>query len=269
MRIPVSSAYALSVIASLSLLSACSGSGTSGSALSPSSLASRTMPQSLAQQKAKSCVANTNATNVQFPGVPLASDATFAVLGGSTVTNAGPTVVNGNLGVYPGTSITGFGPGVVNGTIHAGDAIAAQAHSDLTVAYNNAMGRKNALDVSPEIGGTVMTPGLYKPTSSLGISGNVTLDGKGNPNAVFIFQIPSTLTTTANSSVTLINGTRACNVFWAVGSSATLQTASMFSGVLFAFASVSLGTGTQVQGRLLARSGAITLLSNLITEPAP
>src|SRR5665213_2997782 len=130
MRSPVSVGRALSIGAALTLLAGCSGSGGSGSPLSPSGVGAALHPSS-SQAALRSCAANTNAANVPFPGVPLGTDATFAVLGGSTVTNAGPTVLTGNLGVYPGTSITGFGPGVVNGTIHAGDAVAAQAQHDL------------------------------------------------------------------------------------------------------------------------------------------
>jgi hypothetical protein len=202
-------------------------------------------------------------------GVPLGSDSTFAVLAASTVTNSGATTVTGDLGVSPGTAVVGFGPGagvVVGGAIHAGDPVAAQAQLDLTTAYNNAAGRVNPLAVPADIGGLVIAPGLYKAPISLAVTGNVTLDGQNNPNSVFIFQIPSTLTTSVNSSVTLINTANACNVFWQVGSSATLNTASVFNGTILALASVSLGTGATVNGRLLARNGAVTLLSNIVTK---
>jgi hypothetical protein len=205
-------------------------------------------------------------------GVPLGSDATFAVLGGSTVTNSGPTIVTGDLGVSPGTAVVGFGAGtgtVTGGAIHAGDPAAAQAQLDLTTAYNNAAGRVNPAAVPADIGGTVIAPGLYKAPVSLAITGNVTLDGQNNPNSVFIFQAASTLTTSVNSSVTLINMANACNVFWQVGSSATLNTASVFNGTIMALASVSLGTGATVNGRLLARTGAVTLLSNIVTKTGP
>jgi hypothetical protein len=204
--------------------------------------------------------------------VPLGSDATFAVLGGSTVTNSGPTIVTGDLGVSPGTAVVGFGAGtgtVTGGAIHAGDPAAAQAQLDLTTAYNNAAGRVNPAAVPADIGGTVIAPGLYKAPVSLAITGNVTLDGQNNPNSVFIFQAASTLTTSVNSSVTLINMANACNVFWQVGSSATLNTASVFNGTIMALASVSLGTGATVNGRLLARTGAVTLLSNIVTKTGP
>jgi hypothetical protein len=205
-------------------------------------------------------------------GVPLGSDATFAVLAASTVTNAGPTIVTGNLGVSPGTAVTGFSAGngtVAGGAIHAGDPTAAQAQLDLTVAYNNAAGRVNPAAVPADIGGTVIAPGTYKAPVSLAITGNVTLDGQLNPNSTFIFQIPSTLTTSVNSTVTLINRANACNVFWQVGSSATLNTASTFNGNIMALASISLGTGATVNGRLLARTGAVSLLSNTVTMTGP
>jgi hypothetical protein len=205
-------------------------------------------------------------------GVPLGSDATFAVLAASTVTNAGPTLVTGNLGVSPGTAVTGFGAGngvVVGGAIHAGDPTAAQAQLDLTVAYNNAAGRVNPAAVPADIGGMVIAPGTYKAPVSLAITGNVTLDGQLNPNSTFIFQMASTLTTSVNSTVTLINMANACNVFWQVGSSATLNTASVFNGNIMALASISLGTGATVNGRLLARTGAVTLLSNTVTMTGP
>jgi len=204
--------------------------------------------------------------------VPLGSDATFAVLGGSTVTNSGPTIVTGDLGVSPGTAVTGFGPGggtVTGGSIHAGDPTAAQAQLDLTTAYNNAAGRVNPNAVPADIGGMVIAPGLYKAPVSLAITGNVTLDGQNNPNSVFIFQMASTLTTAPNSSVSLINSANACNVFWQVGSAAILNTGSVFNGTILAQSSISLGTGATLNGRLLARAGAVTLLSNIVTKTGP
>ncbi|HEY5094698.1 MAG TPA: ice-binding family protein, partial [Candidatus Eremiobacteraceae bacterium] len=177
-----------------------------------------------------------------------------------------------DLGVSPGSSITGFGPGegtVVGGSIHDNDPVAAQAQLDLTTAFNNAAGRTGAHGIPAEIGSTVIPPGIYKAPVSLAITGTVTLDGKGDPNSVFIFQVPSTLTTAVNSSVLLINGVNACNVFWEIGSSATLNTNSTFSGTVLAQASISLGTGSTVLGRVLARTGAVTLLSNTVTDTGP
>ncbi|MDQ2858212.1 MAG: ice-binding family protein [Candidatus Eremiobacteraeota bacterium] len=202
--------------------------------------------------------------------MPLGTDATFAVLAGSTVTNTGLTIVTGDLGVWPGTAVTGFGPGTVTGgAIHAGDATAMAAQADLTVAYNNAAARVNPSAVPADIGGTTIPPGVYKASTSLAITGNVTLDGQNNPNAVFIFQIPSTLTTATNSSVTLINRANACNVFWQVGSSATVDVASVFNGNILALASISLNTNATLNGRALARTGAVTLQTNIVTKTGP
>jgi hypothetical protein len=198
---------------------------------------------------------------------------TFDILAASTVTNSGPTVINGNLGVSPGTAITGFtgfgagGPGIVNGTIYSADSVAGQAQSELTAAYNAAAGAASTGVKSGDIGGTTVTPGVYTIASTLGITGTVTLDAQGNPNAQFIFQIGSGLTTAVGSIVFLTNSAQASNVFWQVGSSATLGTNSAFSGSILAQASISLGTGALIQGRALARTGAVTLLSNIGTAP--
>jgi hypothetical protein len=249
----------------LLLVAGCAGSNGGGTPnLTPGMQTSSVQRQSVTSL-AKTCPDTDVA--VHNPGVPLASASTFGVLAGSTVTNAGPTTINGDLGVYPGTAITGFGPGIVNGQIHAGDPVAAQAEADLAKAYNNAVARKNPVLLPADIGGMTITPGLYNAPVSLGISGTVTLNGKNHPNSVFIFQIPSTLTTAVNSAVTLTNEASACNIYWQVGSSATLNTASTFMGTIMAQASISLGTGTTVTGRMLAESGAVTLLSNTISVP--
>jgi len=191
----------------------------------------------------------------------------FAVLGGSAVTNTGPSVVNGDLGVSPNNAVTGFPPGIVNGTIHAADAVAGQAQSDLTTAYNDAAGR--ACDVTltgQDLGGLTLTSGVYCYATSAQLTGTTTLDAQGDPNAVFIFQIGSTLTTASNSTVNLINGAQACNVFWQVGSSAILGTTTTFVGNVLALTSIVANTGATVDGRLLADNGATTLDSNTITR---
>ena len=203
--------------------------------------------------------------------VALGTAGSFAVLGGSTVTSTGNTVVNGNLGVSPLCAVTGFGPGIViNGTINACNAAAAQAQSDLTTAYNNAAGRAcPVLNLPGDIGGMTLLPGVYcNSSTSVGITGTVTLNGNGNPNAVFIFQIGTTLTTASNnSSVNLIGGAQASNVFWQVGSSATLGTSTIFNGTIMALASISVNTGAVLNGRALARNGAVTLQGNAMTVP--
>jgi Ice-binding-like len=198
--------------------------------------------------------------------VNLGTAGNFAVLGGQTVTNTGPSVITGDLGVSPGSAVTGFPPGTVFGTIHAADAVAAQAQVDLTAAYNDAAGRTPATALPGDIGGLTLTPGVYNASSSLGITGTVTLDGQGDPNAVFIIQVGSALTTASGSVVNLINGAQACNVFWQVGSSATLGTGSTFSGNILALTSITATTGANVNGRLLARNGAVTLDTNVVSR---
>jgi hypothetical protein len=201
--------------------------------------------------------------------VPLGSAANFAVLAGATVSSTGNTVVNGDLGAGPGTAVPGFPPGVVHGAIHAGDPAAAQAQADLTIAFNDAAGRAlNPITLSGNIGGQTLVPGLYKSTSSLAISsGELTLDAGGDANAVFVFQIASTLTTTSGRQVLLTRGARAANIYWQIGSSATIGTTSVFKGNLLAQESITLETGAQLEGRALARVGGVTLDANTVTVP--
>ena len=202
--------------------------------------------------------------------VGLGTAGSFAVLGGTTVTNTGPSVISGDLGVSPGTAVTGFPPGIVtSGTIHSADGVANGAQSDLTTAYNDAAGRSPTANVPAFIGaGQTLAPGVYKASSSLDVGGSLTLDAGGDPNAVFIFQAPSTLITDSASSVILTNGAQACNVFWQVGSSATLGTNSAFTGSILALTSISVNTGDTVMGRALARNGAVTLDDDTITAPS-
>ena len=202
------------------------------------------------------------------PAVGLGTAGGYAVLAGSAVTNTGASTINGDLGVTPGAAITGFPPGTVNGTIHAADGPALQAQSDLTTAYNDAAGRTPPVAIAGDLAGLTLTPGVYKSGSSIGLSGAVTLNGEGNPDAVFIFQAGSTLTTGSASRVNMINGADPCNVYWQVGSSATIGTTTDFVGNVMALTSISVNNGATVRGRLLARNGAVTLINDTITATA-
>jgi Ice-binding-like len=204
---------------------------------------------------------------------PLGSAQTFAVLGASTVTNTGPTIITGDLGVSPGTSCTGFpapctgGPGVVNGTIYTGaGSLAGPAQSDALIAYNDLVAESCGTNLTGQTLGTTpgavtLSPGVYCFDSSAQLTGTLTLNGNG----VYVFQIGSTLTTASNSSVVLANGATAGNVFWQVGSSSTLGTNTVFIGSILALTSDTVTTGTSVTGRVFALNGAVTLDGNAIT----
>lgn len=198
--------------------------------------------------------------------VGLGTAGRYSVLGGQTVTNTGPTILNGDLGVSPLDAVTGFPPGQVLGTVHAADANAAQAQSDLTIAYNDAAGRPSSASAGVFVNETLL-PGVYTAGSALALNGALTLDGQGNANSVFIFQAGSTLTTASGSSIVLTNGAQACNIFWQVGSSATLGTGTSFKGNILALTSISVTTGVTIEGRALARNGSVTLDSNVFTAP--
>jgi hypothetical protein len=190
------------------------------------------------------------ATAQQQSAVFLGQAGSYAVLGASTVTNTGPTIVNGNLGVWPGTAVTGFGPGVINGSEDAGTVTAQHAQASLQIAYNDAAARTatNITHLAGDLSGLTLTPGLYKSTSSLSLSGTLTLHGSG----VYIFQIASALTVTSGGTIVLSGGATSANVFWQVGSSATLGTTANFKGTIMALASISLATGAKLDGRALA-----------------
>ncbi len=192
---------------------------------------------------------------------------TFAVLAGSTVTNtATPTVVTGDLGVSPGSAVTGFPPGIVTGTIHAADAAAAQAQSELTTLYNDLANTACNTDLTgQDLGGKTLTPGVYCFSTSAQLTGTLTLDAQGDPNALFLFKVGSSLTTASGSSVLLINSASSCGVFWQVGSSATLGTGTALAGSIVALTSITLNTGAGVTGRVLARNGAVTLDDSHVT----
>ena len=207
---------------------------------------------------------------------PLGSAQSFAVLGAATVTNTGDTIITGDLGVGPGTSCTGFpapctgGPGVVNGTIYTGaGSLAGPAQSSALTAYNDLASEPCGTNLSGKTLGTspgavTLSPGVYCFNSSAQLTGTLTLNGNG----VYVFQIGSTLTTASNSSVALANGATAGNVFWQVGSSATLGTGTAFAGNILALTSDTVTTGTSISGRVIALNGAVTLDDNAITVAA-
>jgi hypothetical protein len=206
---------------------------------------------------------------VTMTSVSMAGASNLAVLAGSAVTNTGATNITGDLGLSPGTSVGGFPPGILNGTLRINDEIATQAKLDLTAAYNDAAGRTSTdiVTLSGNLGGLTLTPGLYKSTSSLSISsGDLTFDAKGNPDAVFIIQIASTLTTTSGRKVILSGEASASNIFWQVGSSATFGTTSVFKGTIMAMQSITFNTGATLTGKALARNGGITMAGNTIVE---
>ena len=207
----------------------------------------------------------------QQTSVPLGTASSYGVLAGSTITNTGATTINGDVGLSPGTAVTGFPPGTVVGTTRTA-AAAAPAQAGLVTAYNDAAGRTPVTTVATELGGQTLVAGVYNSAAgTFGITGILTLDGQNDANAVFIFQAASTFTTAAGapgtpaSQVVLINGAQPCNVFWQVGSSATLGTYSVFQGSILALTSITVTTGATINGRALARNGAVTLDTNTIT----
>ena len=202
-------------------------------------------------------------TALAAASVGLGTAKTFAVLAGTTITNTGATTITGDVGLHPGSALTGFGTVTVHGATHVGDAVALSAKNALITAYNDAAGATPVTAVATELGGTTLTPGVYG-SDTLGLTGTLTLDGKG----VYIFQAGSTLITAPNSTVALINGASACDVYWQIGSSATLDTTTRFKGTIMALTSIALKTGATLQGRALARNGAVTLENNVINSSA-
>jgi hypothetical protein len=205
------------------------------------------------------------------PAVNLGSSANYGVLAAATVTNTGPTVITGeNLGLSPGTSVTGFPPGILTPPAiqDVTTTTAAQAELDAAIAYNYEAGLLNAAALPSELSGLTFLPGLYKNASQVTLtSGNVTLDAQGNPNAVFIFQIGSSFVTFGGTQIILANGAQAKNIFWQVGSSATLGNNSFFKGTIIAFSSVTLNSGVNLVGRAMALNAAVTLNNDTIVAP--
>jgi len=194
----------------------------------------------------------------------LGAASSYAVLAGQTVTNTGPTTINGDLGVSPGTAVTGFPPGIVTGgTIHSADANALQAQAALGTAYDALAASPCSADITgQDLGGLTLTEGVYCSTSPVQLTGPLTLNAQGNASAVFIFKTTSKLTTASGSSVLMTNGGTDCNVFWKVDSSATIGTTTQFKGNILALTSIALQNGASVSGRALARNGAVTMDTN-------
>lgn len=199
--------------------------------------------------------------------IALGDAGSYGILAGSTVTNTGPSVVDGDLGLSPGSAVVGFPPGDVTGETHVADAEAVDAKADLVTAYDDAASRSTTDTVAADLGGQTLVPGVYAG-GALAITGTLTLDAEGDPDAVFVFKAASSLVTASASSVALIGDADACNVFWQVTSSATLGTGSDFAGTILALSSITANTGASIDGRLLARNAAVTLDTNAVTVSA-
>ena len=204
--------------------------------------------------------------------VDLGSATNFAVLAGAGISNAGFTSISGDVGSSPTATTAGFDTVALNGTNHGGDAVTVAAKADLSTAYNDAAGRTPTTIYDPifDLGGLTLTSGVYNNPSSFGLTGTLTLDAQGDADAVWIFQMGSTFITGANSAIKLVGGARSANVFWQVGSSATLGADTDFAGNLLVATSISMGSGSDVAGRVLAVNGAVTLVNNsLVAVPEP
>ena len=250
--------------AALALANAGCG-GSKPSERSPTSPAGAERPVARGGARVSAQGVSAQGVSAQAVAPSLGAATNFAVLASSTVTSTGATVVNGDLGVSPGAAVIGFPPGIVNGTIHAADGAALAAQNSIITAYNNLAGQGCNLDLTgQDLGGMTLIPGTYCFSTSAQLTGILTLNAQGNPGAVWVFQIGSTLTTASNSSVVFINGGRACGTFWQVGSSATLGTTTAFAGNIVALASITLNNSATSDGALFARTGAVTLDNNTV-----
>lgn len=199
--------------------------------------------------------------------IPLGTAASFAVLAGAGVTATGANILNGDIGTFPNTSISGAGTIVVNGTNHGGDGVTQGAKDDLTNAFGIAAGEGPTSPIAADLAGTTLLAGIYNSASTVQLSGALTLDAEGNPDSLFVFQAGSDLIIGPGAVVNLINGAQACNVYWQVGSSASLDSGASFKGTIMALTSITLNAGATVEGRLLASNGNVTLNTNTVTVP--
>ena len=210
---------------------------------------------------------STSGTGPGPTGPSLGAAETYGILAGSTITCVGPIgTINADLGLWPGSAVTGFPTCTISGTSNMANAVAQTAQGDLTTAYNSLAGKACGTTLSADMGGTTLAPGVYCSTSSQGLTGTVTLDGQGNSDATFVIQVPSALTVAG--SVSLIGGAQAKNVWWQVGSSATIGTGSVMRGNIVTLQTITLNDNATLLGRALARNGAVTMGSNnTITLP--
>jgi hypothetical protein len=201
-------------------------------------------------------------------GVDLGTAGSYSVLAGSTVTNTGNSTLQGSLGLWPGTATTGFPPGQVGGATNIGNADASRAQTDATAAYTQTANMTPVISQQADLAGLTLDPGVYSvPAGTSNLTGTLTLDGKGNPDAVFVFQMPSTLITSSASNIVLTNDANPCNIYWQVSSSATFGTDSSFQGTVIALTSITVNTNTAITGHLFARNGAVTLDSDTVSNP--
>ena len=210
-------------------------------------------------------------TSAAGPTIRPGTTTSYGVLAGTTITNTGPTTISGSaggdIGLFPGTSFTGSTTVTISGVQHIGDAAANTAQTDLVTAFNDISAPTATIRATPELASQTVTPGTYATTAgTFANSGNLVLDAQGDASAVFIFQASSTLITSPGSTMVLAGGAQACNVYWKVGSSATLGTNSTFIGKVMALTSITADSGATIQGQLLARTGAVNLNANKITN---
>jgi hypothetical protein len=207
------------------------------------------------------------ATTGNTQTISLGSACSFAVLGNQAITSTGPTRISGNVGIHPNgrTSVTGFGPAICDGTIHGANDVARIALVDARTAYNTCKAMTSTADLTgDDLGDMVITAGVYSFSSSVGITGTLTLDGQGNSNSTFVFQIGSTLVTATAAVVKLINGAQASNVFWQVGSSATFGTSTIFNGIVLAYTSITLNSNVAANGGMFALGAAVTMIDDTV-----